>query len=50
MFCVTEEPVVKEDIIATKNTHLFGRMGYSCIEDTIKNYFKKCQNYNLERF
>ena len=37
MFCVIEDPVLKEGNIATDKTHLFGRMEYSCIEDTIKN-------------
>ena len=50
MFCVTEEPVVKEDIIATENTHVFGRIEYSFIEDTIQNYFKKCQIYKVEDY
>ena len=50
MFCVSEESLLKEDIIATENTHLFGRMEYLYIEDTIQNYFEKCHNYKLEDF
>ena len=47
MLYVSEEPVLKEDNITTKNTNLFGRMD---IEVTIKNYFKKCQIYEVEDF
>ena len=51
MFCVSEEPILKEDIIATENTHVFGRIEeFSFIEDTIQSCFKKCQIYKVEDF
>ena len=45
MIYVSEKPVLKEEKILMVYTHLFGWMEYSPIEATIKNYFKKCQNY-----
>ena len=45
MICVSKGPVLKEDIIPTEYTDLFGRTEYSPIEATIKNYFKKRQDY-----